>query len=104
MSNSKHTPGPWEYQPLAGNHDHAIYSEPDGVDLALVRNNHTANARLIAAAPEMYDTAEHIHLDINGLHATMRATSAEYRASELCRAMDKLIARNAATIHKIDNP
>jgi hypothetical protein len=49
----QHTPGPWAYQATAGNHDFAIYPEATGRDLALVRDFNEANARLIAAAPDL---------------------------------------------------
>ncbi len=51
------TPGPWTYQPTAGNHDFIVYSEgaPSRSDVALVRDFHEANARLIAAAPDLLD-------------------------------------------------
>ena len=53
----KHTPGPWAYGATAGNHDFAVYSESEGTgrDIALVRDFDEANAKLIAAAPEMLD-------------------------------------------------
>ena len=51
---TKHTPGPWMYQASAGGHDWLIYSEnPDGKDIAIVRQFHEANAALIAAVPEL---------------------------------------------------
>ncbi len=50
---SAHTPAPWLYQPSAGDHDYMIYEEQTGKDVALVRNFNEANARLIAAAPEL---------------------------------------------------
>ena len=53
-----HTAGPWNSQATAGNHDYAIYSESEGKDLALVRDFHEANARLIAAAPELLAALE----------------------------------------------
>jgi N-acetylglucosamine-6-phosphate deacetylase len=50
---AQHTPGPWMYKATAGHHDFAIYPEATGRDLALVRDFDEANARLIAAAPEL---------------------------------------------------
>lgn len=50
---TKATPAPWTYQPTAGNHDFSVYSEATGRTVALVRDFDEANARLIAAAPEM---------------------------------------------------
>ena len=50
---TSHTPGPWLYQALAGNHDFAVYTEATGHDVALVRNFNEPNARLIAASPRL---------------------------------------------------
>ena len=60
MTNSKttHTPGPWQCQPTAGNHDFLIYNESNGKDIALVRDFNEPNARLIAAAPELLQWLE----------------------------------------------
>lgn len=55
---TQHTPGPWWFHLLAGNHDYAIYCEATGHDIALVRDANEANARLIAAAPELLAAAE----------------------------------------------
>ncbi len=55
MKNTKHTPGPWHFGPTAGHHDFAIYPEATGKDLALSRGTNEANARLIAAAPELLE-------------------------------------------------
>jgi hypothetical protein len=49
----KHTPGPWTYHATAGNHDFSVYPEATGRDVALVRDFNEANARLIAAAPDL---------------------------------------------------
>lgn len=101
---SKHTPGPWTAS--MGTEDDnerwCVLNEA-GYLLATVENGapgdtletEEANARLIAAAPDYHANAQRLHNDINGLHATMRATSTEYRASELCRQMDALIAKLA---------
>ena len=65
----EHTPGPWNYQATAGNHDYVIYGE-DGKDLALVRDFHEANARLIAALPDYHSNAlylDSIMPDVSGL-------------------------------------
>lgn len=61
-----------------------------------------ADAKLYAAAPDLLAVAERLHMDINGLHATMRATNTEYRTSELCRQMDALIRDNAAAIARAE--
>lgn len=51
----KFTPGPWVHRATAGNHDFAIYDEATGRDLALVRDFHEPNARLIVESPTMYE-------------------------------------------------
>ena len=52
-----HTKGPWDLHATAGNHDFSIYGD-DGKDIALVRDFHEANARLIAAAPELLEALD----------------------------------------------
>lgn len=53
--NATQTPGPWRYQPSAGNHDYLVYAEATGRDVAIVRDFNEADARLIAAAPALRD-------------------------------------------------
>jgi len=53
-----HTPGPWHYQSSAGDHDYLVYDEDNGKDIAIVRNFDVANARLVAAAPELLEACE----------------------------------------------
>ena len=51
---AQHTPGPWETKGTAGHETHgqsAVYCD-DGKDIAIVYDG-DANARLIAAAPEL---------------------------------------------------
>ena len=64
---SKHTPGPWHVSELnaAGNFDpYSIFIEPN---IAVIERkvvgqdqNDMADARLIAAAPDLLEAAEHI--------------------------------------------
>ena len=64
MSNTKHTPGPWEYRP----DERLIWCKEDPTEEGLLNNLHVArvcvqpeaeaNARLIAAAPELLDFAQ----------------------------------------------
>lgn len=49
------TPGPWTFKATAGDHDFSVYPESTGRDVALVRDFNEANARLIAAAPALYE-------------------------------------------------
>jgi hypothetical protein len=64
-----HTPGPWTHKATAGDHDFAVYPEATGRDLALVRDFNEANARLIAAAPEMLEALRDMlaDLDMHGI-------------------------------------
>lgn len=58
MSKHKHTPGPWQISVTSDDGDYIFYGvEADGVAIADVYRGekHEANARLIAAAPEMYE-------------------------------------------------
>lgn len=54
---STHTPGPWHHQYTAGKHNQAVYAEADGRDIAVIypdpNGELEANARLIAAAPDL---------------------------------------------------
>lgn len=53
MSEQKHTPGPWESCGVS------IESQ-NGTYIAVLRSTNSANARLIAAAPELLRTLQHI--------------------------------------------
>lgn len=48
----------WTYKATAGDHDYAVYDEATGKDVALVRDFNEANARAIAAVPEMLAALE----------------------------------------------
>ena len=55
---TKHTPGPWAYRDANNNTDAIIVFNPrKGHELAILRNGNEANARLIAAAPELLSVA-----------------------------------------------
>lgn len=66
MTNKKtvqHTPGPWATRPTASlGPQYAVYPEADGQSISIVydHGNTEANARLIAAAPELLNVVEHI--------------------------------------------
>ena len=54
-----HTPGPWAKQITAGDHGYNIYDEGDGPTIAHVYGGENeANARLIAAAPQLLEALE----------------------------------------------
>lgn len=66
MSAATFTPGPWTYKATAGDHDFSVYPESTGRDVALVRDFNEANARLIAAAPELLEAArEYLRAVVN---------------------------------------
>ena len=61
----KHTPAPWDISTYDG--EFGVYSSvrPENNDIALVRSSfneteNQANARLIAAAPELLEALEHL--------------------------------------------
>ena len=57
-----HTPGPWEAQNTAGHDTHgqtAVYDGATGKDVAVVYDGE-ANARLIAASPDLLDALREI--------------------------------------------
>jgi hypothetical protein len=69
QTQSKHTPGPWQHQLIAGPYHQQILCKPDCRQIAMVRHwpdldgfnsdesiaETDANARLIAAAPELLE-------------------------------------------------
>jgi hypothetical protein len=56
---SKHTPGPWRLDDIGGDDYNAIAGGEDGSIIASTwGGTHPANARLIAAAPELYEIAK----------------------------------------------
>jgi len=109
----EHTPGPWKPTTLYGEST----SEPfivwcDGIGAAVAhvytrsemglanRTTQVANARLIAAAPDLLAVCERLHKHVNGLNATLRATLASYAASELCGELTTTIRDAASAIAK----
>ncbi len=85
---NKHTPGPWHVS--KSTMDRLIYADSEhAFDLAIVRDGGTAdvdaNARLIAAAPELLEAAQMMRA-IN-----QRSTRKECDAA--CDALDAAIAK-----------
>jgi hypothetical protein len=86
---TKHTPGPWSIEPH-GNKTHVLYSGRDserhGYNLVYLSDpdrNWDANARLISAAPTLYEALR----DLQSLVASMDATAEEIEvALEAARA------------------
>lgn len=70
---TQHTPGPWFYQ------GHGSEVEQRGLVVAQVRSNNTkADARLIAAAPELLAAAKNILADAQDRGETIDDDGAEY--------------------------
>jgi hypothetical protein len=96
MSNTKHTPGPWELKMPKGNRPSARISGDGWEDFAKVFTRTTfegesklhdceegeANARLIAAAPELLETLK----DMVGQYSLCNETLGEKRTLENARA------------------
>jgi hypothetical protein len=64
MSNAKHTPGPWNQAPysptdVVANGDTMVAMAREGLN-GIERDKAIANARLIAAAPDLLDALERI--------------------------------------------
>ncbi len=81
----KHTPGPWESQATAGYETHgqrAVYAEENGKDIAIVYDGE-ANARLIAAAPELLEACKAL---VGSDHDGKSFTSRAALATRLARA------------------
>lgn len=76
---SKHTPGPWKVRQRRTKppHDYEIEDScPEGHGLVYVRMHNgeqEANARLIAAAPELFEAARGVDVLYAELHAAMPA-------------------------------
>ena len=60
MDNTKHTPGPWKASFESFDTEWAIVTSKHGDIVANVNDAHGPNARLIAAAPDMYEALKNI--------------------------------------------
>lgn len=84
---SEHTPGPWKVRPADAISPDVIAITSNGVTVAFVPieeiHNEQANARLIAAAPELLEVLKELHP--KGVH------SAEWGATKKgCRACETI--------------
>lgn len=96
MSQTKFTPGPWATKsariPVDGEFDWCVSTSIDGADYVIaeafgrvaeqIRPNAEANARLMAAAPELYEALEELLQDIQQYEAWQRPA----RAVDVARA------------------
>lgn len=108
---TEHTSGPWTTEAttssefvtraIRGSNDELIaHVGVPGYNKTPHVFESVANARLIAAAPDMLDIVEKVFLHLNGLNATMRACSREYAASPVCRAINEIVSDAAKAYHK----
>lgn len=88
-----HTPGPWTHKATAGDHDFAVYPEATGRDVALVRDFNEANARLIAAAPEMLEALQQLYEHCSMVHKHWGDGSNQREADAAIKAGLAAIAR-----------
>ena len=97
MSEAKHTPGPWSFK-VAPNGDCGIMANGTGIfaeAFADIRHAHEcnldealANARLIAAAPDMLDALKAMRDD-----ATIKAVCASPLWAQMVNAIEKAEGR-----------
>ena len=57
-----HTPGPWDISKIGNNYDQFSVYGPDGQNVVNTCEG-TANAHLIAAAPELLEAAKHAAME-----------------------------------------
>lgn len=89
MSKSKHTPGPWDYSFESIDPEWAVVKINGGLVVANV-NSHArqeANARLIAAAPEMYEALVALKRDLETRYGVLDLSLSVIEAME--RALAK---------------
>ena len=83
--NSKHTPGPWSYQEwgrlILDSGQGSSQLQVATVALNTRRDEGTANARLIAAAPELLEALEDIVSNGYGMYAAKLARAAIAKAT-----------------------
>lgn len=106
MSNTKHTPGPWFYETIPGNTIVPIYSSanvririghadlPSGLSEDTYKENE-ANAKLIAAAPELLEAAIAALAEIDACYGLLKISLSRER-----RAQNRPISLLEAAIKK----
>ena len=108
MSDSKHTPGPWFTKraqlPVDGEYDWCVGAHINGKPHVIIeafgrvseddRPNAEANARLIAAAPEMFEALE------QSMQAWVNAIELDLLPSQHIKTAEMLIERARAALSK----
>ena len=73
---AKHTPGPWDFCHVPGEYGHVITIEEgeiaEAFSEAVGDEQAVANARLIAAAPEMLEALEFVRMTFADIEASKR--------------------------------
>lgn len=103
--NTAHTPGPWMIEPAPADSGLRIReknpdpSSPPRIGIAHVYQypRSSANARLIAAAPELLAVVQRLFHSVNGFSATFSAVNTDYACSQLRKEITETIreAQNA---------
>lgn len=101
MSESKFTPGPWEFGTFAAGllvinesiGKHSPVAQVGGSDLRFVDDSDYANAKLISAAPELLSALERCEL-------LLRTKRHACEDNNLCHMLDSHISQARAAINK----
>lgn len=91
---SKHTPGPWAYQEDSDAYTHIVRGPGNRFICQLAQTTSAeieANARLIAASPELFRIVERLSLLADGLANSN--SSAEEMATRLAEDAKKIVAK-----------
>lgn len=81
---SKHTPGPWTYQENSDVYTHIVRGATNSLICQLAQSTHVeieANARLIAAAPELLEAAMAFIAPFDGIEVVGGSEIAKARAA-----------------------
>ena len=91
MNNTKHTPGPWKSNPYVHSmiHGFAVYSDKSCVDKIADDIKREADARLIAAAPEMLEALKEALLDLESLEGETKDDLCLTRIEQIKAAIAK---------------
>lgn len=103
---AKHTPGPWILHQMkngfciTGSMSNGLNFVSYLMDQSEAIAIKSADARLIAAAPDLLAISHRLHMEINGLNKTLRSCDARYEVSILCQRLSELIRDNAEVLKK----
>lgn len=96
MSKSKHTPGPW-YQAII-DHRRWVSQQPEGgtywiaeVASGVIGDEEEANARLIAAAPDLFDALVECERDLSKAVAIMPRRYCNQKDNQRCEELLEMV-------------